>query len=192
LVGRLPADYGESQSSTKHMERAMPAGTGSRQYAGQCSYMSFRLIEFQERRELTMELHKLTDDLAVSGQIEPGDIPALAAKGVRAIICNRPDGEAPGQPAYREIEQAAKAQGMQALYQPVVSSAITDADVETFDRALESLPKPILAYCRSGARCTALWSLGQAGKRPTGDILMTALEAGYDLRGLLPRLEKRD
>jgi sulfide:quinone oxidoreductase len=136
-----------------------------------------------------MKLHKLTDDLAVTGQIDPRDIPLLAAKGIRAIICNRPDGEAAEQPSYRQIEEAAAAQGMKIVYQPV-SGVIGDADAQAFGKALGDLPKPVLAYCRSGTRCTALWSLSEAGKRPVQEILQRTMQAGYDMTGLVPRLEK--
>ncbi len=139
-----------------------------------------------------MELHKLADSLSVTGQIEPNDIPILAEQGIRAIICNRPDGEAPGQPSYAEIAAAAKAKGIESRYQPVVSGAIGDEDVQAFGEAIGSLPKPVVAYCRSGTRSAALWSLSQAGKRSAEEILHTAMEAGYDLRALLPRLEKHE
>jgi sulfide:quinone oxidoreductase len=137
-----------------------------------------------------MELHKLTDELTVAGQIGPGSIPELARQGFRAVICNRPDGESPDQPGFRAIEEAAAAQGMKAVYLPVASNAISDADVEAFGKALDELPKPVMAYCRSGTRCTVLWSLSQAGKRPVQDILLRAIRAGYDLSALQPRLEK--
>jgi len=139
-----------------------------------------------------MEMRPLAEGLMVSGQIEESDIPLLAAKGVRAIICNRPDGEVEGQPPFSEVDAAAAAKGIKAVYMPVRSNAISDADVQAFAQALDELPKPMLAYCRSGTRCTALWALGQAGKRPAGDIIVQAQKAGYDLSGLAPRLEKAD
>jgi len=51
------------------------------------------------------------------------------------------------------------------------------------------LPKPVLAYCRSGTRCTALWSLSQAKQLSSDAIIRSAAEAGYDMRGLAPRLD---
>jgi sulfide:quinone oxidoreductase len=138
-----------------------------------------------------MELHQLTDDLYVSGQIDPAEIPLLAAQGIRAIICNRPNGEAAGQPEVRAVEDAAAAHGIKVVYQPVVSNAIGDAEVAAFGKALQELPKPVLAYCRSGTRCTVLWSLNQAGKLPAQDILLKAMRAGYDMSPIMPRLEKR-
>jgi sulfide:quinone oxidoreductase len=138
-----------------------------------------------------MDLRKLTDDLSVAGQVDPAEIPLLAAQGIRSIICNRPDGEAAGQPPFTMVEQTAAAFGIKVLYLPVVSSAIGDAEVASFGKALEELPKPALAYCRSGTRSAVLWSLNEAaGGRPIQDILSKAAQAGYDLSALSPRLEK--
>ncbi|MBI4725388.1 MAG: TIGR01244 family phosphatase [Rhodomicrobium sp.] len=137
-----------------------------------------------------MELNKLTDDLTVAGQIDLAVIPLLAERGIRAIICNRPDGEAPGQPSFREVEQTAAANGMKAVYLPVPSNAISNSDAYAFEEALNGLPKPVIAYCRSGTRCAVLWSLSQADKLPIQDILLKAIRAGYDLSSLVPRLEK--
>jgi sulfide:quinone oxidoreductase len=137
-----------------------------------------------------MRLPKLTDDLAVTGQLDPSDVASVAEEGIRAIICNRPDGEASDQPLHREIEREAAARGIAFVYQPVVSGAIADADAIAFEGALRELPKPVLAYCRSGTRCAALWSLSEAGKRSVDDILARTRQAGYDMTALLPRLEK--
>ena len=135
-----------------------------------------------------MQLRRLTNELAVAGQISPDDVPGLATQGIRAIICNRPDGEAPDQPAYAEMEKASAANGIKIVYQPVVPTAISDADAETFGKLLDELPRPVLVYCRSGMRSTALWALSQAGKLPAEDIMEAAAMAGYDLKPLLPRL----
>ncbi len=137
-----------------------------------------------------MELRRLNGELAVTGQISPDDVPVLAAEGFRAIICNRPDGEAPGQPRFAEIEKAAAAIGIEIVYQPVVPTSIDDDDAETFGKLLDELPKPLLIFCRSGMRSTALWALSQAGKQPVEDIVEQAATAGFDLRPLLPRLMK--
>jgi uncharacterized protein (TIGR01244 family) len=39
-----------------------------------------------------MEIRAITPDYAVSPQIEPDDVPAIALEGYRVVICNRPDG----------------------------------------------------------------------------------------------------
>ena len=53
-----------------------------------------------------MDIRKITATFSVTGQIAPADLPAIAQAGFRAIICNRPDGEAADQAGFREIEQA--------------------------------------------------------------------------------------
>ena len=45
-----------------------------------------------------MDLKRLTPTLSVAPQIAPDDLPAAAAAGFTTLICNRPDGEQPGQP----------------------------------------------------------------------------------------------
>lgn len=137
-----------------------------------------------------MELRKITGGLSVAGQLDAAALPLVAGMGFRSIICNRPDGEAPGQPAFGPIERAAAALGIKTAYQPVPSNAVSDADGAAFGKLLEELPKPILAYCRSGTRCTVLWALSEAPKQAHGDIVQQAMRAGYDLTGLIPRLQK--
>ena len=113
-----------------------------------------------------MQPKKLTADLSITAQIAPADIAAIKAAGFQSIICNRPDGEALfGQPAFREIEAAAKAAGLSIRYQPINPGRMSESDAAAFAASLRELPKPILAYCRTGTRSGALWSLCQA-KRP--------------------------
>ena len=112
-----------------------------------------------------MELSQLTPKLTVCPQIMPQDVEALKARGFRAIICNRPDGEEPGQPDFEAIDSAAQAAGLVARYIPITGGMISDADVSDFGKALEDLPGPILAYCRSGRRSSILWSLVEEQNR---------------------------
>ncbi len=99
-----------------------------------------------------MDLKKLSDDLTVAAQITVADIEVLKAQGFRSIICNRPDGEAPDQPDFSEIEKTALAAGFTLRFVPIYHTGITPEDVQSFAQAMQDLPKPILAYCRSGTR----------------------------------------
>ena len=110
-----------------------------------------------------MNLKPITPILSVSAQIQPQEVAALAAAGFKAIICNRPDGEGADQPSFAEIKAAAQAEGLQAACLPIVSGKVDDADAQTFGALVDSLPKPILAYCRSGTRSATLWSLAEFG-----------------------------
>ena len=105
-----------------------------------------------------MEARHITDNLSVSPQVSAQDLPAITSAGFRSIICNRPDGEEPGQPTHEEIAAAAAANGLKMLYLPVVPGEISEADVTAFGEALHDLPGPVLAYCRTGTRSANLWS----------------------------------
>ena len=118
-------------------------------------------------------------------------MPALKKAGFRAIICNRPDGEGADQPSFDEIEAAAKAAGIEARYVPVQSGMVTDEDVTAFGAALNDLQRPVLAYCRSGTRCTMLWTLAQYGQIAPEEILSLTGKAGYDMSGIVQQLSQR-
>ena len=126
---------------------------------------------------------KVTDELAVSPQIGAGDVEAIKAAGFRSILCNRPDGEEPGQPDYAAIAAAAAKLGLEIRHQPVTSGGLRDEDVDAFAALMEDLPGPVFAYCRSGTRCIMLWALAESRKRPMPEVLEIAREAGYDLGG---------
>ena len=108
-----------------------------------------------------MNAKPISPILSVSEQIRPEDVAVLFAAGFKSIVCNRPDGEGPDQPDFAEIEAAAKAAGIVAAYLPVVSGQIGDEDAAAFGSLLDSLPKPVLAFCRTGTRSATLWSLSE-------------------------------
>jgi hypothetical protein len=54
-----------------------------------------------------VKVKKIDDHLSVADQITKKDISAITKAGFKSIVCNRPDGEVPGQPTFKEIEQAA-------------------------------------------------------------------------------------
>lgn len=107
----------------------------------------------------------LTPTFSVSAQLSPADLPAMAAQGYKTVINNRPDGEGgDAQPLSADLQRAALAAGLHYVYLPVVSGALTPADVGAMRDALASAPAPVLAFCRSGARSAQLHGLafGQA------------------------------
>ncbi len=111
------------------------------------------------RKGQGMEIRQITDDYAVAPQIGAEHVPLIKVAGFRSIVCNRPDNEQPGQTPVDVVRQAAEEAGLAFRYIPVVSGAITDQDVADMAAALDELPKPVLAYCRSGARCANLHAL---------------------------------
>lgn len=103
-----------------------------------------------------MQYRQLTEDYAVSPQISVADVAEIKAAGFKSVICNRPDNEDPGQPSAGEIEQAVRAAGLEFRWIPVISGGMTPDDVAAQADALDELPAPVFAYCRSGTRCTNL------------------------------------
>lgn len=110
-----------------------------------------------------MEIYQLSQEVAVAGQISAADLPAIASAGFKTLICNRPDGESADQPSFASLAEAAASHGLSMHHQPVVSGRITEADVARFRELCDSAEKPLLAFCRSGARCSNLWNMSRAG-----------------------------
>ena len=136
-----------------------------------------------------METKRINRGLSVSAQITPADMPEIRAAGFRGIICNRPDGEGADQPAFAEIDAAAKAAGIETAYLPIVSGKVQDDDAAKFADALQDLPGPVLAYCRTGTRSTTLWALSEGARgTPLPDILAATKSAGYDMSGVVRRI----
>jgi uncharacterized protein (TIGR01244 family) len=128
----------------------------------------------------------VTDDFAVSPQISTDDVATAAARGFTLIVNNRPDGEAPGQPAGAAIEAAARAAGLDYIHIPVVG-APTTGQVQAMRGAADGASGKVLAYCRSGTRSIVTWALGQAAdeRMSVTDLMRRAASAGYDLSAVL-------
>ena len=138
-----------------------------------------------------MDIRKIDDSISVAPQITPDEVADIARLGFRTLVANRPDHEEPGQPAMADLEKAARENGLTWIYLPVESGNIQDRDVDAFAPMFEQAEKPVLAFCRSGTRCSVLWALSSARHMPLEPIIQRAGQAGYDLRGLIPRLQQQ-
>ena len=104
-----------------------------------------------------MNIRKLDDNFSVTAQIMPDQVTAVAAAGYRSIVCARPDNEEFGQPSFDEVARAAEAEGLQIVHIPV-SGGLGEGQIIRFHQAWEEMPKPVLGYCRSGARAGSLYA----------------------------------
>lgn len=94
------------------------------------------------------------------GQIDPSHLAAIAEQGYKSVINNRPDYEAgPEQPTNADIAAEAEKLGLQYAFLPVVPGSVTPEQVVEMARLLKTMPGPILAFCRSGARSTNLYQM---------------------------------
>lgn len=128
-----------------------------------------------------MKLAIITPNFTALAQPTINEIGKLADRGYRSIIGNRPEGEERDQPEWSQLKAAAAARNMHAVHIPVTASRITDVDIQAFRDALERLPKPIAAFCRTGTRSTLLWALANEANLTVDERLSIAAKEGYDL-----------
>ena len=135
-----------------------------------------------------MKLAVLTPNVTALAQPSATDIADLAQRGYRSVIGNRPDGESDDQPSWADLEAAAARQGLDSRHIPVVMGQITDEQVAEFREALETLPKPIAVFCRSGTRAALLWALANQANLTVDERIGIAAKEGYDLEPFRQRL----
>ena len=104
----------------------------------------------------------MDQNVGFAGQIAPEHIRQIVEQGFKSIINNRPDFEGgTDQPTSSQIEETARAAGLDYVYQPVVAGQITELDVRSFANHYNELPKPLLMFCRTGNRSNNLYQLAK-------------------------------
>jgi len=111
---------------------------------------------------LQIKAFELATQVYVCGQLFERDLPLVAKQGVRSIMNNRPDNETMGQPLSADLAKVAEGLEMSFVHFPVDPRSITRQDVEAFAKACEELERPLLIFCRSGARSTKIWELAES------------------------------
>jgi sulfide:quinone oxidoreductase len=133
--------------------------------------------------------HWVTPDFAVAPQISATEAEALGAAGFKSVINNRPDHEQTGQPLAAELGAIIKRQGLGYTELPFQGAPPREV-VEALAAAWASLPKPVLAYCRTGTRSIMAWAMAQVrlGTLSPQETIALAAKAGYDIEALSPAL----
>ncbi|MCK5041188.1 MAG: TIGR01244 family phosphatase [Sphingomonadales bacterium] len=129
---------------------------------------------------------KLDDVLSVCGQISEADIVAAAGLGFKTLINNRPDNEALGQATSEEVAKWAKQLGLSYHHLPIPANDIPIDLVIELGEIYENGDKPILAFCTSGMRSSALWAFMMVimSDGDIDDILAQPSAHGFDLSTL--------
>lgn len=111
---------------------------------------------------MSLPLSQIAADVCVAPQLTPEAMAEAAQAGFRSVVNNRPDFEhGPGQPTSAEIEAAARAAGLEYRHLPVAGGYQSPEEVAQCAQLLAELPRPLLMFCRSGARSTRLFMLAQ-------------------------------
>ena len=109
---------------------------------------------------MELQASRLNAEIAVAPQLSPEAMAAAAAAGFRSVINNRPDFEGgPEQPTSAAMQAAAEAAGLAYAFLPVAGAFQTPEQAQAMAELMERLPKPVLAFCRSGARSGRLYSM---------------------------------
>jgi uncharacterized protein (TIGR01244 family) len=103
-------------------------------------------------------LQTLGADVCATGQLDPSAMAWAAQAGFKSVVNNRPDFEGgPDQPTSASIEQAAREAGLAYAFLPVSPGYQSPDEIERFAELLARLPRPILAFCRTGTRSGKLY-----------------------------------
>ena len=106
----------------------------------------------------TPTVQRLSDTVCAAGQLDPAAMAWAAGQGFRSVVNNRPDFEhGPDQPTSASIEAAAREAGLAYAFLPVAGGYQSPEEIARFAELLATLPTPILAFCRSGARVGKLY-----------------------------------
>jgi uncharacterized protein (TIGR01244 family) len=108
----------------------------------------------------SLPLRAVAADVYVAPQLTPAAMAEAARVGFRSVVNNRPDFEhGLDQPTNADIEAAARAAGLEYRFLPVNGMYQSPADAAAMAELLAQLPRPLLMFCRSGARSTRLYAL---------------------------------
>ncbi|VDC23451.1 TIGR01244 family sulfur transferase [Pseudogemmobacter humi] len=103
---------------------------------------------------------RLDESFSAGGQVRAADLPAIREAGFSMLLCLRPDGEDPGQPAFAVIADEAARLGLSAFHIPV-SGMPGAQELAAFRAVMAGARGSVLGWCRSGARAEALWRLSR-------------------------------
>ena len=113
---------------------------------------------------MTIQVQPLSPDVSVAPQLGPDAMKPLATAGFKSVINNRPDFEGgPDQPTSAQMEAAAEAAGLVYAFLPVAPGYQSPEEIARFAELLATLPRPILAFCRSGTRSGKLFRAATSG-----------------------------
>jgi sulfide:quinone oxidoreductase len=134
----------------------------------------------------------LTPEFAVAGQLVEADFQKLAAAGFKSILANRPDGEDVAQVSVARSKELAEAAGMQFQFVPLTMSDVLEPATAAATRAaMQSMPGPILAFCRSGTRSAIAWAAAVATVSPVEDAIAALEQTDFVIPGVADELRAR-
>lgn len=128
----------------------------------------------------------LTPTFAVTSALNGDDFAALAGQGIRGVISNRPDGEEAGQMTAPQEATTARQHRLDFRHVPAAKTDLfTDGVVEGMARALQEMPGPVVAHCKSGLRSAIVWAAASSRMLPVAEVIDALEHAGFDLADVI-------
>jgi uncharacterized protein (TIGR01244 family) len=111
----------------------------------------------------TLPIQAIDAEVCVAPQLTPADMVEAARAGFRSVVNNRPDFEGGAdQPTSAQIEAAAQVAGLVYRHLPVAGGYQSPEEIAAFAALAAELPRPMLMFCRSGARSSKLYAAANA------------------------------
>ncbi|MEC4768746.1 TIGR01244 family sulfur transferase [Halomonas sp. CUBES01] len=141
-----------------------------------------------------MQTQPLEADVEITSSLTVDDLEQAKAKGFKTVICNCKPGESAEFPDEDIYRQKAADIGLEWVHIPVTPGDYSQADVAAFAEALKQLPRPILAFCRTGKRATHLWAYAKRNNEQCdlAELFSAAKAAGFDLEAHRQGLENQN
>jgi uncharacterized protein (TIGR01244 family) len=106
----------------------------------------------------TLPARAIAEGVSVAPQLQPAAMAEAARAGFKSVVNNRPDFEhGPDQPTSAAMGEAAAAAGLVYRHLPVDGAWQSPEEIAAMAGLLAELPRPILFFCRSGARSARLY-----------------------------------
>ncbi|MBR9925144.1 MAG: TIGR01244 family phosphatase [Gammaproteobacteria bacterium] len=140
-----------------------------------------------------MQTQSLEKGVAITSQLTVEELEQVKAQGFKTVICNCKPGESAEFSEEDAYRFKAAELGLHWVHIPVTPGEYSQADVAAFAQALQQLPRPILAFCRSGKRATHLWAYAKrhTEKCDLAELFSAAKAAGFDLEAHRQGLENQ-
>jgi uncharacterized protein (TIGR01244 family) len=98
-------------------------------------------------------IRKINDELAISGQITPNQLPQIVQEGFQSVLNLREPDEAG---FFSAEQQYAELMGLRYVNQPLATDAVMTATIMPILQHLHQMPKPILIHCDNAMRSAAV------------------------------------
>ena len=139
-----------------------------------------------------MQTKPLEPGVEITSALAVDELEEVKARGFHAVVCNRIEGESEDFPDEARYREKAEQLGLAWVHIAVKPGEYSEADIRAFAEALQQLPRPLLAFCRSGKRATHLWAYAkrQHEQCDLAELFAAAHAAGVDLEDQRQVLER--